>query len=66
MSGVTFEDKSTGIVFSNKTKVTFIAALLLLLIITAAIAITPCRQDRLGFFQHKQTAPISTSAPNID
>lgn len=42
MSGVTFEDKSksTGIVFSNKTRVTFIAALLLILIIIAAIAIT--------------------------
>jgi hypothetical protein len=26
----------------------------------------PCRQDRLGFFQHKQTAPIFTSTPSID
>jgi len=27
---------------------------------------SPCRQDRLGFFQHKQTAPISSSTPSID
>jgi len=26
----------------------------------------PCRQDRLGFFLHKQTVPISPSTPNID
>jgi len=26
----------------------------------------PCRQDRLGFFQHKQTASISASTPKMD
>jgi len=30
------------------------------------ITITPCRQDRLGFFRHKQTAPIFSSTPSID
>jgi len=26
----------------------------------------PCRQDRLGFFQHKQTASMSASTPKMD
>ncbi len=31
-----------------------------------AITAFPCRQDRLGFFQHKQTASISASTPKMD
>jgi len=30
------------------------------------IDLHPCRQDRLGFFQHKQPVPISPSTPSID
>jgi len=40
MNGITFEDKSVGIVFSNKNKITFVIALLISLIVVVAITIT--------------------------
>lgn len=40
MNKVTFEKKGEGIIFSNKSKITFILALSTLLLITASIAIT--------------------------
>ena len=53
----------------KKTKLIGIAAIAMALIIAFSgvpVASRPCRQDRLGFFQHKQTASISASTPKMD